>query len=61
MLEGRDYLENKGTKGRIILKRMLNILRGCGLDLSDSGWGQVAVICAVSNEHSHSIKDVLIS
>jgi hypothetical protein len=49
-MEG-DHLEDICVDGRIILKFILkqNRIRGCGLDSSGSGQGQVAGCCKDSN------------
>jgi hypothetical protein len=41
--------------GRIIFKRLLNRTRGCGLDSSEPGYGQLTRFCDDRNELSISI------
>jgi len=53
----KDQLEYLGIDWRIILKLIVkkwDVVRE--LDLSGSGWGQVAGYCECSNEPSSSIK-----
>jgi hypothetical protein len=38
-------LDDLSLNGRIILKYIVKKLRGCGLDLSDSGLGSLAASC----------------
>jgi hypothetical protein len=58
VLKERHYLEDLGLDGSITLKYILrgSGMRGCRLDLCDSGWGPLAGFCQNGNEHSGSIK-----
>jgi len=51
-----DHLDELGVAWRIILKYMLNSVRGCGLDLPGSGHGPMAGSCGYNNKHSGNFK-----
>ena len=56
-LREKDQLEDPDLDGRIILKRIFKKWGGGhGLDLSGSGYGQVAGSCECGNEPLGSIK-----
>jgi hypothetical protein len=55
-LEGKRPLEEPDIGGSIILKWILNIMGGRGLDLSNSGQGSAVDSCERGNKPSGSIK-----
>jgi hypothetical protein len=49
-MKERDHLGDLDVDGRVILKLILNKVRGCGLDSTGWIYGPVAVSCGHGNE-----------